>query len=260
MPMSEFIDFSKGGDLATIHINRPQLRNAFNPEMIDSFSHYLDEVTTDESIRILKITAEGKSFCAGADLKWLQSVNEYTYEENVKDAQELAQLMEKLFKLKKPTIGRVQGAAVGGGAGLIAALDIVVCSDHSYFAFSEARLGMAPSVIAPYLMYRIGPQNCRRLFLTGEKLSAQDARQMGLVDIVVKEEELDGKIDEVVGDMLAGSAEALQRCKEIAQTIPYLHVEEIAEYTTKCIAQLRMSAEAKKRMSLFLTKMNKNKV
>ena len=257
--MSEFIDFSVHDSVATILVNRPQMANAFNPEMMKRFGSCLDEAVEDSSVRIVKIKAAGKNFCAGADLKWLQSVNEYSYEENVQDALELSSLMEKIFKLRKPTIGRVQGAAYGGGAGLIAALDIVICTKESHFAFSEARLGMAPSVIAPYLMYRIGPQNCRRLFLTGEKISADFARQIGLVDEVVDESKLDEKIDEVIKDMLFGSAEALQRCKEIAQTIPFLQVEELREYTTKCIAQLRMSKEAKKRMSHFLQKMDKKK-
>ncbi len=253
--MSEYISFSVTAKVATINIDRPKLRNAFNPEMISCFSQLLDEVTSRDDVKVLVLRAEGKSFCAGADLNWLKSVKDYSFEENLADAQELADLMEKLFKLPKPTIGRIQGDAVGGGAGMVAALDVVVAAEKAHFSFSEARLGMAPSVISPYLMYRIGPQRCRRLFLTGERINAEEACQMGLVDVVVKEEELDERVQRVVSDMMASSLEALRKCKEIAQTIPYMEVEAITPYTTKCIAELRLSDEAQKRMAGFLKKM-----
>jgi len=243
------------GSRATISLTRPAVRNAFNDEMIALFASHLDEVAANDDVRVLVVDGEGPSFCAGADLAWMRSMKDYSFDENVADARRLADLLEKLFRLPLPTVGRIHGDAVGGGTGLVAALDVAVAAETARFAFTEVRLGMAPAVISPYLIYRMGPQHCRRLFLTGERFTAPDALRFGLVDLVVTPAALDDTVSRVVDELVAGGPHAGRRCKELAQTVPTLAGAALTDYTTTCIAELRVAAEGQERMAAFLTKM-----
>ena len=173
--------------IATITLNRPEIHNAFDDAIISELNLVLDKIESDSSIRVVVLRAEGKSFSAGADLRWMRRMADYTSAENKADAMQLAALMDKLNHLNKPTIARVQGAAFGGGVGLVACCDIVVASDRALFCLSEVRLGLIPAVISPYVVAAIGERASRRYFMTAERFKAEEALRLELVHEVVSE-------------------------------------------------------------------------
>ena len=241
--------------IATITLNRPDIHNAFDDVIIAELIQVLDQIQADSTVRVLVLRAEGKSFSAGADLRWMRRMADYTAAENKADAMQLAALMDKLNHLNKPTIARVQGAAFGGGVGLVACCDMVVASDRAIFCLSEVRLGLIPAVISPYVLAAIGERASRRYFMTAERFNAAEALRLELVHEVVSEDALDETIDDLINHLLQGGPEALANSKELIFAVSRQPTSnEVIDDTAERITARRASTEGKEGLNAFLEK------
>jgi len=248
------IDFSKEDKVARIILNRPDVHNAFNSQMISELDDAFDKVKADRSIRAVILTGRGKSFCAGADINWLREIIHYSFEQNLEESLNLAEVLHKIYVLPKPTVAMVNGTAIGGGNGFLSACDIAVASEEAGFGLSEVKIGLVPAAISPYVIRRIGESKAREYFLTGKRITAREALEIRLVNEVVPLEGLEKKVEEIVGLLLSSGPEALASCKELIQRVPMMNFEEVKEYTAKMIANLRISEEGQEGMSAFLEK------
>jgi methylglutaconyl-CoA hydratase len=244
----------RDGVVARVLLNRPDVRNAFNDEMLEDLLEVFGLIGDDAGLRVAVVTGAGKSFCAGGDLHWMKRVVAYTYEENYQDSLRLAQMLRWVYECPKPVIARVNGPAIGGGTGVVAVCDIAIASNDAVFAFSETKLGLTPAAISPYLLKRMGEKNLREYFLTGERFAADRAAEMGLVNAVVPPDELDAAVDAKIAMILSGGPEALAVSKELIRDIGERSIEENGPYTADVIARLRMSEEGQEGMNAFLTK------
>jgi methylglutaconyl-CoA hydratase len=242
------------GRVLRLTMNRPQVHNAFNAEMIRELAAAFDDAKQNTDVRLVILTGAGESFCAGADLNWMREIIRYSYEQNLRESRELAELMHSIYTLPKPTIARINGAVIGGGTGLFSACDIVIASDRAKFGLSEVKIGLVPAAIGPYVIRRIGEGAARELFLTGERFEAQRALEIGLVNKVVPHEALDEKVAQVVRLLLSSGPEAIARCKELLQKVPGMGLDEAKSYTAEMIAGLRVSPEGQEGMAAFLEK------
>jgi methylglutaconyl-CoA hydratase len=241
--------------VATVTINRPDKHNAFDENLIAELAATFDKIGENSSVRLMVLASEGKNFSAGADLDWMVRMVDYDRDENIRDANALASMLRKLNYLSVPTIARVQGAAMGGGAGLVCCCDIAIASPRASFAFSEAKLGLIPATITPYVLQSIGAQAARRYFLTAERFDAKRAYDLGMVSEVVDETELDNKINELVEIILINSAEAVKAAKQMIFDIEGKPVTEaIMQMTSESIADIRASEEGKEGLCAFLEK------
>jgi len=240
---------------ATVTLNRPELHNAFDDALIANLTAELARLAADEKVRVVVLAAAGKSFSAGADLNWMRRMADYTRQENVADAMALAELLRTLAELPKPTIARVQGAAFGGGVGLVAACDIVLASTRASFCLSEVKLGLIPATISPYVIAAIGPRAARRYFISAERFDAGRALQLGLAHEVVPEEELDAALESLVERLLANGPEAMAAAKRLVADVAWRPVDEtLLRETAERIADARASAEGKEGLAAFLEK------
>src|ERR687890_597603 len=196
------------GSITTVTLSRPDSHNALNAELIGELTRCFEEISDDESVRVVVLAGEGRSFCAGADIGYMRETATFSYEENLEDARRLAMMYWTIDECPKPLVARVQGAAMGGGAGLVAVADVVVADAEARFAFSEVRLGIAPASITPLVVRKIGPSHARSLFTTGERFDAERAHEIGLVHRVVSREGLDAAVEEKVGELLQGGSVA----------------------------------------------------
>ncbi len=240
--------------VARVTFNRPEVHNAFNDTMIREISEAFDDINERDEVRVVVVSGTGKSFCAGADLNWMRRVKEFTFEDNLKESLDLADMLAKVYSSKKPTIARVNGAAIGGGTGLVAVCDIAVAAETAKFSFSEVKLGLIPACISPYVVQKCGHGRCREFFLTGERLTAGKALQAGLVNAVVPLAELDEAIMRLVHQLLTSGPEAIRTCKTLLHNVAEMPLEEAKKYTAEVIAQLRVSAEGQEGMNAFLEK------
>ena len=241
--------------IATITLNRPDIHNAFDDVIIAELIQVLDQVQADSAVRVLVLRAEGKSFSAGADLRWMRRMADYTTAENKADAMQLAALMDKLNHLNKPTIARVQGAAFGGGVGLVACCDMVVASDRALFCLSEVRLGLMPAVISPYVVAAIGERASRRYFMTAERFNAAEALRLELVHEVVGKEDLDETVDALINHLLQGGPEALANSKALIFAVSRQPTSNaVIDDTAERITARRASTEGKEGLNAFLEK------
>lgn len=245
-------------DIAYIKLNRPDIRNAFNEVMIAELNNAFLNLKEDNSLRAVVMTGEGKSFCAGADLHWMRKMKDYTYEENLKDALELAELMYNVYTFPRPVIGRINGAAIGGGTGLVAACDIVVAAESAKFSFSEVKIGLVPACISPYVVMRVGLSRSNRLFLTGERFKAKTAVKYGLVDEAVDDDDLDKSVEEVVKQVSNSGPQAMDVSKELLRKVGDYDFDELKKYTAEVIAKLRISDEGQEGLNAFLEKRSPN--
>ncbi len=254
--MAEYktILLARDDGLATVTLNRPEVHNAFNDVMLAELIDVFGGLREDPDTRIVILTGSGKSFCAGADLSWMKKVISYTYEENIRDSNQISECMHRLYTLPRPTIARVNGAAIGGGMGLVSACDIVIASDQAVMSLSEVKIGLVPACISPYVVKRAGEARCREFFLTGERLTAQRALAAGLINRAVPPEELDGAVAEVVERLLSSGPRALAAAKELLETLPEISLEEAKGFTARVIADLRMGDEGQEGMNAFLEK------
>jgi len=247
------LDIRREGGVVHLYFNRPEVHNAFNGEVIEQMIAAFQELADDPDARVIVLGGHGKSFCAGADLKWMMSMAMSGAQANGEDAKVLGSLFEVINSSPKPVIARVHGAVRGGGLGIVAACDIPVATENVTFAFTEVRLGLAPAVISPFCIARIGAPAARELFLTGAKFDAHRAERLSLVHHVAKDEEaLDAHISELAANIVKGGPNALAACKRLAMNVGSMDGAEAFEYTSSMIAGLRGSDEGKEGMSAFM--------
>lgn len=252
------ISLSHQGAVCIITLNRPQVHNALNNTLIYELYDAFEKLKDESDIRVIVITGNGQSFCAGADLKWLKDVMKYSYEQNYEESLKLAELMLLIYTHPKPTIARINGSAIGGGVGLMSVCDILISADSAQFGLSEVKIGLVPAVISPFVIDRIGHANTRELFITGERINAQRALEIGLVNKVVSNHEIDKTVNQVIQQILANGPEAIKTVKELIFKVPHLNFPEITEYTAQLIATLRTSPEGQEGMTAFLEKRKPN--
>jgi len=241
--------------VATVTLSRPDVRNAFDEEMIAALAATFGHVDSDPKVRVVVLAAEGKAFCAGADLAWMRRMAGFTLEENQRDALGLATMLETLYRCKKPVIARVQGDCYAGGMGLVAACDFAVAISSAQFCLSEVRLGLIPATIAPYVISRMGPAAARRYMLTAERFPAEDALRFGLVQRVVEADQLDGAVSEWVKLLLANSPAAMAEAKRLLHDVSQAPLSaELIQDTAERIAMVRASVEGREGVSAFLDK------
>jgi methylglutaconyl-CoA hydratase len=241
-------------NVAFLNLDRPDLHNAFNDELIEKLIAELKNLEK-KSVRLLVLTGNGKSFCAGADLNWMKKMKDYSMEENIQDSQKLCELFTVLNHFKAPVIGKINGAALGGGAGLVACCDYALAVDSAVFGFTEVRLGLIPAVISPFVIAKIGESNARAYFLSGQRFSAETALKMGLVHSVVTEDKLDLFLDALIKEFLMAAPFASQHAKELVyQVVRKPTLEAARDYTCERIAVLRKSEEGQEGMSSLLEK------
>jgi methylglutaconyl-CoA hydratase len=241
------------GPFVTVTLNRPDVRNAFNEELIADLTAWAIDAAKTPGIRAAVLRGAGKSFCAGADVNWMAKTVTYTREQNLEDAQRMRRMFELLDELPFPVIGRVHGAALGGGAGLAAICDIVVAATDATFGFTEVKLGILPAVISPFALRKIGISAARELFLTGGRFDAEHAKQIGLVHAIVEEAGLDAAIDLYLKDVATAAPEAVREAKRMIREVAGRAGNE-GEITTTAIAERRVSEEGQDGLTAFLEK------
>jgi len=241
--------------IATITMNRPELHNAFNEHVILELTEKFQAAGGDALVRAVVLRGNGKSFSAGGDLNWMRRMADYTYDQNVEDAMQLGILLKTINTLPKPTIALVQGNAFGGGVGLSACCDIVIAEEGTQFCLSEVRIGLIPSIIAPYVMAAIGQRQARRYFMTAERFDAVLAQKIGLVHEVCEKGGLDAALDKILMPLMEGAPDAQRRGKELILGIANKHVDDaMIRHTVEQIAEARASDEGKDGLSAFLNK------
>jgi methylglutaconyl-CoA hydratase len=253
--MSSLITSRAADGSFTISLNRPDIHNAFDDQLILELTKTLEAVGTDSSIRVVVLTGEGKSFSAGADLNWMRRMAAFTEEENYHDAMALGELMLTLNRLPKPTIARVNGPAYGGGVGLIACCDIAISTNEAQFALTEVKLGLIPAVISPYVVAAIGEKNARRYFLTGERFGAEIAVTMGLLNSTVPNSELDQAVQNMIELLLLAGPIAQAEAKDLIASVSHRPpTDSVVADTAERIAHIRISPEGQEGLAAFLEK------
>ncbi len=251
----ETIEYYVEKDVARVFLNRPEKHNAFNETMLEELIQVFREVKERQhDIRLLVLSGRGKSFCAGADLNWMKKMVDFSYEENLQDSNQVSECMYRLYSLPQPSIGSINGAAIGGGMGLVAACDISIASSEAVFSLSEVRLGLVPACISPYVIRRAGESRCRELFLSGERITAEKAHEFGLINEVVDPSLLQEQVEKRVYRLLKNGPKALAVCKKLLEEIPQMSLDEAGTYTAEVIARLRVSEEGQEGMNAFLEK------
>ncbi|MEN1729033.1 MAG: enoyl-CoA hydratase-related protein [Pseudomonadota bacterium] len=242
--------------VTTLTINRPEVHNAFNAELIARLSETLDRLVDEDRTRVLVLTGAGVSFSAGADLNWMRGMVQGSEADNRADARALAAMLRKLDQFPRPTIARVNGPAFGGGVGLIACCDIVVAVHDAKFGLTEVRLGLAPATIAPFVIRRIGVSAARRYMLTGERFNTATAQAIGLINKVVGADSLDCHVERLLKQLLAGGQTAQGHVKTLIRLVEDLQgaPEELDRRTSEMIAALRVSSEGQEGLNAFLEK------
>jgi len=253
--MFQTLEIERENSVATIWMNRPERHNAFDETLIAELTAACQALETDESVRVVVLAGRGKSFSAGADLSWMQRAAGYTVEQNFADARLLAVMLRILAELRKPTVARIHGAALGGGMGLAAACDLCVASTAASFATSEVRFGLIPATIGPYVLRAIGARQASRYFLTAERINARRAWELGLVHELVEPEALDAKVREIVDALRAGGPHSQAAAKDLIRAVADRPVDDaLVEETARRIAHIRATPEAKEGLSAFLEK------
>jgi methylglutaconyl-CoA hydratase len=248
------LDIRREDGVEYLTLNRPEVRNAFNEDTIRELTWWADSVAADASVRAVVLAGSGPVFCAGADLDWMRRMASFSHQENLDDASDMARMFLALDRLPMPLVGRVHGAALGGGVGLAAVCDIVVAGSGTQFGLTEVRLGLIPAVIAPFVIAKIGRSAARELFLTGARFSAERAMTLGLVHAVVADEAIDATIRAYVTDLLAGAPGAVRAAKHLIAECCRRPLNEAATICAEAIAERRASAEGQEGVRAFLEK------
>lgn len=253
--MSEVVKVRQEDRVLTLSLNRGEVANAFNQELVERLrALFLEDIPKMDSVHVVVLEGEGRHFSAGADLSWMKAMGQATKEVNQASSSKMAELFWAIDSCPKPVIAKVQGAARGGGVGLVATADIAVGSTRASFALTEVRLGLAPAVISPFVGKKLGASKSRELFLTGERFSAEEAFRWGLLNHVVEEDELDAKVKERISHLLLGGPGALAASKALARSVGRYAKEEAIAKTSQVIAELRVSEEGQEGMRAFLEK------
>ncbi len=252
------LTYERRDRIGRITFSRPEIHNAFDGRMIEELYELFERIKRDKKLRAVVLTGEGKSFCAGADLNWMRAVQSYSYEKNFSESLQLAEVLNMIYTCPKPVIGRINGAAIGGGTGFVAVCDIAIASSAAVFSFSEVKIGIVPACICPYVIKRVGEGRAREFFLTGERLSADRACQAGLVNGITEPDELDQAVEELLAQILSSGPEALACCKDLLATVSEMKMQDAKVHTAKVIAALRKSEEGQEGMDAFLNKRRPN--
>ncbi|MBE7939174.1 MULTISPECIES: enoyl-CoA hydratase/isomerase family protein [Ramlibacter] len=246
---------STRGAVATVTLNRPEVRNAFNDEVIAELTHAFTDLGQREDVRCIVLAAAGTAFCAGADLNWMKRMAGYTHAQNVEDAAALAEMLRVLYRCPKPTIARVQGDVYAGGTGLVAACDIAVSADTATYCLSETKLGLIPATISPYVIRAMGARAAHRWFLTAERFSASEAHRIGLVHELVAAEALDAAVDGIAQALVQAGPQAVKASKALVQDVAGREIEpKLIARTVQGIADIRVSDEGREGIQSFLGK------
>ena len=249
------LEISRKGSVARVFLNRPEVRNAFNDGVIAELTQVFSELSADASLRCIVLGGHGKAFCAGADLAWMRAFAHYDWEQNRADAARLADMLWALYSCPVPLIGRIHGDCYAGGVGLAAVCDVLVAAEAANFCLSEARLGLLPATISPYVIGAMGERAARRYFVTAERFSAAQARDFGLVHEVCPAELLDDKVEELVAAIVANGPAATRACKRLVQDVAGRSLDQaLRADTARRIADIRASAEGCEGVQSFLNK------
>ncbi|HET7792748.1 MAG TPA: enoyl-CoA hydratase/isomerase family protein [Rhizobacter sp.] len=253
------LDIQRSGPVARVFLNRPDVRNAFNDEVIAELTRAFTELGADASLRAIVLGGHGKAFCAGADLSWMRAMADYSWEQNRADAQALADMLWTVYSCPVPVVGRIQGDCYAGGVGLAAVCDVLVAADVAAFCLSEAKLGLLPGTISPYVVRALGEQASRRYFVTAERFGAARAQALGFVHEVCALDALDAKVDEVVASLVDNGPMAVRACKRLVQDVAGLSITaELRAETARRIADIRASDEGREGVQSFLNKRKPN--
>lgn len=241
--------------IATVTLNNPEKHNAFDDDVIALLTETFERIKVDSNVRVMVLASTGKSFSAGADLSWMKRMASYSCEDNLKDANALANMLYTLNHMPMPVIGKIQGAAFGGAVGLASCCDIVIAADRASFCLSEVKLGLIPATISPYVVGAIGLKACRRYFVTAERFFADKAQQLGLVDEITSLDELDKKVNEIASMILANGPQAVIEAKQLAFDVNGEAIDiELLKDTSERIANIRISTEGQEGLSAFFEK------
>lgn len=253
----DFVLMENQSGVFSITMNRPELHNAFNEQMIQELIQAFEAAEADASCRVVVLQAAGKNFSAGADLNWMKSMAKLNFDQNKADSDELAKLMYRVYSLSKPVIAKVKGASFGGALGLIAACDMAVAVPEAKFCLSEVKIGLVPAVISPYVVEALGVRQSRRYMQTAEVFSADAAKQMGLLNEVVSEAELDSTVQNLAQTVCANSPQAVTTVKQLIDRVAGQPInDELIDHTSSVIAQIRVSEEGQEGLASFLEKRN----
>jgi len=247
------------GVIATVTLNRPEVRNAFNDEVIAELTQAFNQLGQDDAVRAIVLAAVGPAFCAGADLNWMRRMADYTHAENLADAAGLAEMLRVIYTCPKPTVARIQGDVYAGGMGLVAACDMAVSVDSANYCLSEVNLGLVPATISPYVIRAMGARAAHRYFLTAERFDALEALRIGFVHAVVSADQLDDKVAEITKALVSASPNAVKQCKTLLQDVADQDINAtLIAHTVEGIANIRASAEGKEGVQSFLQKRKPN--
>ncbi|HEX6723010.1 MAG TPA: enoyl-CoA hydratase/isomerase family protein [Burkholderiaceae bacterium] len=253
--MTATLDIQRQGAVARVFLNRPDVRNAFNDAVIAELTAAFRELGADASLRAIVIGGHGKAFCAGGDLNWMRAMADYSWEQNRADAQALADMLYTLYSCPLPLVGRVHGDCYAGGVGLAAVCDVLVAAEGMHFCLSEARLGLLPATIGPYVVRALGEQASRRYFVSAERFSAAEAHRLGFVHELATIDTIDARVDAIVQTLVANGPEAVKASKKLVQDLGGQPLTpELRADTARRIADIRASDEGKEGVQSFLNK------
>jgi len=254
--MSSTLDIRRlSPHVAEVWLNRPEVRNAFNDGVIAELTETFTTLGADAELRAIVLGGHGKAFCAGADLSWMRAMADYSWQQNHADASALAQMLWTIWSCPLPVVGRIHGDCYAGGVGLAAVCDVLVAADSMQFCLSEARLGLLPATIGPYVVRAMGEQAARRYFITAERFGAAQAKALNFVHEVVPADDLDGKVAEIVGALVANGPAAVKACKQLVKDVAAMPITaELRDDTARRIADIRASAEGREGVASFLNK------
>jgi methylglutaconyl-CoA hydratase len=259
MKTYETIEFEVKNCIGTVFMNRPDIHNAFNSQMIKDIIECFELLNNDKEVRVVVLRGKGKSFCAGADLNYMKSIAAFGFEENYKDSLNLAKCFYTIYTCSKPTIAVVQGASIGGANGLLASCDYAFCSDETTFSLSEIKIGLIPSCIGPYVTKRVGEYGARDLMLSGKRIKGKEAEYYRLVNKSLPPDKLDEYVDSAIALLMTSGPDAMSHCKKLIFDISNkLTFEESIDYTARLIAEMRASKEGQEGMASFLEKRKPN--
>lgn len=250
--MAESIELAVSDGIARVTLARPEVRNAFNAEVIEQLHAIFARITLADDVRVVVLAGKGRVFCGGADINWMRASLDLTFDANVGDAERMSDMFRAIDNCPKPVVGRIHGAAVGGGAGLAAVCDIAIASDDALFGFTEVKLGIIPAVISPFVLAKVGASHARALFLTGERFDAQHAKGIGLVHEVVPPNEVDAAVDRRVVELCSAGPAAVSAAKLLVRRVLDNSYESSRSITTQMIARQRVSPEGQEGLRAFL--------
>lgn len=257
-PRYTVLEVAREGAVLHVRLNRPDVRNAFNGAVVAELRAAFDAASADTDTRVVVLSGNGKSFSAGADLAWMQEQASLPREKNAKSAQEMASMFLAIARCKKPVVAKIHGHALGGGTGLTAAVDLAICTSDTLFGLTEAKLGIVPAVISPFVMQKIGAGRARALFLTAERFDGKEAERIGLVHRAVAQDQLDAAVAAAITELTTSGPAAVASAKELIRAVADLSLEAAIPVTSEWIANLRATPEAKEGMSAFLEKRKAN--